>query len=260
MVSLLFILVLAGVYCFLFNYIPVSPWFNFLWAVASIILAFLTYVLFIIVYINIIKKSKPNGKFRYRVVHDVVKLILMFVNVKIKYIGKENVPDEPFVCYPNHQSAMDVFMVHYGLNSVCSAVGKDSIFKFPVLKQCQYAFGCISLDRGNDRAAAKSIIEAVRNIRSGLSYILFPEGTRNKTDQVLLPFRDGAFKLVTKSEAKLLPCTIVGATGFYKRKSIFKRVKVKIIYHKPISFEEYKDLNTTEISSMVGNIIRKELE
>ena len=259
MISLISIILLSVIYCFLFNFIPLSPWFNFLWAFISILFAIGSYLLFILIFVKTAKNSKPTGKIRYKIVRDITKLIFIFSNVKIKYIGLENVPNEPFVCYPNHRSNMDVFLVHYGLNRVCSAVGKNSLFKYPIIKDCQQVFGCISLDRENDRAAAKSMIEAIKNIKSGLSYILFPEGTRNKTEETLLPFRDGAFKLLTKTNAILLPCTIIGSDGFSKRKSILKRVKVKVIYHQGLTSEDYNDLNTATISSNVMEIIKKDI-
>ncbi len=259
MVSILIILLLSGLYCYLFNFIPLSPWFNFLWAILSIILAILSYLLFVIIFVEANKKTKPTGKFRYKLARDVVRIIFMITNTKVEYVGKENVPNETFVCYANHKSAMDVFLTHYGLNSVCSVIGKKSLFKYPVIKDFQYTFGCIALDRENDRAAAKNMIEAMRNIKNGLSYIIFPEGTRNKTEEGVLKAREGAFKLVTKTGVPLLPCTIIGSEGYSKRKTIFKRVKVKVIFHKPIYSEEYMQFNTTEISNQVMEIIKKDL-
>lgn len=260
MISILSILLLSVVYCFLFNFIPLSPWFNFLWAILSIILAILSYLLFIIIFFAITKKSKPTGKYRYKVARDVVKLMFILTNTKVKYIGKENIPNETFVCYANHKSAMDAFLVHYGLNSVCSVIGKKSLFKYPIVKNCQYTFGCIPLDRDNDRAAAKNMIEAMRNIKAGLSYIIFPEGTRNKSDEEVLKTRDGAYKLVTKTEVPLLPCTIIGSEGYSKRKCLFKSVKVKVIFHNPIYSDEYMKYNTSEIGKQVSEIIRNELK
>ena len=266
MITLLLILVLSVVYCGLFNLLnyslgsPLSLWFNFLWAVLSIILSFLTFVLFVVIFLRVTKNTNPTGKKRYKVLHDIVKFILILTNVKIEYVGLENVPNETFVCYANHKSNMDVFLVHYGLNRVCSAIGKKSLFKYPIIKQCQNSFGCISLDRDNDRAAAKSMIEAIRNIKNGLSYIIFPEGGIKSRDvEEMVNLRAGAYKLVTKTEVLLLPCTIIGSNGYSKRKSIFKRVRVKVIYHKPITSEEYMKYNTTEIGNMVMEIIKTEI-
>ena len=260
MISLLLMLLLSGVFCYFFNFIPLSPWYNFLWAPVSIILAILCYLLFIVIFLGVTKKSKPTGKIRYKIAKDIVKLIFILTNTKVEYVGKENIPNETFVCYANHKSAMDVFAIHYGLNSVCSVIGKKSLFKYPVIKNCQYTFGCIALDRESDRAAAKSMIEAMRNIKNGLSYIIFPEGTRNKTNEEILKARDGAYKLVTKTEVPLLPCTVIGTEGYSKRKTILKKVKVKIVFHKPIYSEDYMKYNTSEISSQVMEIIKNGLE
>ena len=97
-------------------------------------------------------------------------------------------------------------------------------------------------------------------LKSGKKLLIFPEGTRNKTDDDVLKAKEGSFKLVTKTEVPLLPCTIIGSDAYSKRKSIFKRVKVKVIFHKPIFSDEYMQYNTTEICNQVMDIIKEDLK
>ena len=70
----------------------------------------------------------------------------------------------------------------------------------------------------------------------------------------MVSLRAGAYKLVTKTEATILPISIIGLSEISKRKRN-KRKDVKIIVHKPIRYNEFKEMNTTEIGIMVEEII-----
>lgn len=75
----------------------------------------------------------------------------------------------------------------------------------------------------------------------------------------MVNLRAGAYKLVTKSEAILLPAAILGSSKTKKRKTIFNRVKITIIFHKPMTVEEYGTMNTTEIGEHVMNLIHEDV-
>lgn len=260
MIILGIILGVAAIYCYLFNLIGLSLWFNFLWVFVSIFLAFLTFVLFVAILFIFWKRTDPKGKFRHKMLYQVCHMMLFFANVKVKVIGKENIPNEPFVCYANHKSDIDPVALYYGLHRICSAVGKKDLFQYPIIKQCKPVFGVIAIDRENDRAAAKEIIKGIRAIQEGMSYIVFPEGgIKSRDTEEMVNLRAGAYKLVTKSEAILLPAAILGSSKTKKRKTIFKRVKITIIFHKPMTVEEYGTMNTTEIGEHVMNLIHEDV-
>ncbi|MDE6656915.1 MAG: 1-acyl-sn-glycerol-3-phosphate acyltransferase, partial [Anaeroplasmataceae bacterium] len=241
-------------------YTGLSLWFYFAWVPLSIVLSFLTFVLIVTILFQVWMRTDPKGKVRHHILHQVCHMILILCNIKVKVIGKEYIPNEPFVCYANHKSDIDPVALYYALHRTCSAIGKKSLFKIPVIKQCQAVFGAISLDRDNDRAAAKSIIEAIRAVKAGMSYIIFPEGgikTRDTEEMVAL--RAGAYKLVTKSGALLLPATIIGSSNTKKRKTILKRVRITIIFHQVIPEEEYGLVNTTELGNRVMEMINEDI-
>ncbi len=104
------------------------------------------------------------------------------------------------------------------------------------------------------------MIEAIRAVRNGLSYIIFPEGgIKTRETEEMVNLRAGAYKLVTKSEALLLPVTILGSSKIKKRKNLFKSLTVQIIVHKPLSKEEYESQTTTELGEYVMNMINKDV-
>lgn len=261
MILLIFLFILAGVYSYSFYFTGLSMWFYFLWVPLSIVLSFFTFVLFAAICFIVWMRTDPKGKIRHIILHQVCHMILIFANIKVQVIGKEFIPNETFVCYSNHKSDLDPIALYYALHRICSAVGKKDLFKYPIIKQCKPVFGVISIDRENDRAAAKSIIEGIRSIKEGMSYIIFPEGgikTRDTEDMVNL--RAGAYKLVTKSGALLLPATIIGSSNTYKRKTLLKRVRITIIFHEPMSKEEYDKYTTTEIGQKVMELVHEDIQ
>lgn len=77
------------------------------------------------------------------------------------------------------------------------------------------ATGVISVDRSiHDKNAKEQAIEVLKD---GGTIGIFPEGTRNKTDEIFLPFKMGAVSLAQKTEAKIVPFAITGEFSFKKR-------------------------------------------
>ncbi len=111
---------------------------------------------------------------------------------------------------------------------------------------CFFKFtGVIPVDRSRKDERAKSLALSV--LKSGGAIGLFPEGTRNETENLLLPFKFGAVALAKKADATIVPFCI---TGDYK----FRTKNLKIIIDKPFKIDKNEDLNTANI--MLENRIR----
>lgn len=256
MFIILFILLLTVGLTFVYNLIPTpSPWFIILWIFLALITSILIFIIFALLFLKFAPRKNPTGKFRHFLLKNAVFLFVKFYHVKIETVGKENIPDETFVVYANHKSNMDPLILYLALNKRLTAVGKSTLFQHPVMKNVQNTFGAISIDRDNDREALKQIIFAIKEIKAGLSMIIFPEGgIKDRSEEEMSSLRAGAYKLVTKGQATILPISIIGSSEISKKKR-YRRKNVKIIIHKPIKYEEFKDKNTTEIGLFVENII-----
>ena len=256
MYLVLFIILLTVGLTFVYNLIPTpSPWFIILWVFAALITSILIFIVLVLIFFKFAPRKNPMGKFRHFILKNGVFLFVKFYHVKIEVVGKENIPDETFVVYANHKSNMDPLILYLALNKRLTAVGKSTLFQHPVMRNIQETYGAISIDRDNDREALKQIIFAIKEIKSGVSMIIFPEGgIKDRSEEEMSSLRAGAYKLVTKGQATILPISIIGSSEISKRKR-YKRKNVKIIVHKSIKYEEFKDKNTTEIGLIVENII-----
>lgn len=257
MYFLFIILLLTAGYSTLFwFFVDLSKYFMFLWVPVSFILGFITFALYLYFYMLIASHTRPNKRHKHFLLRNTVFWSLIIFHVKVTVIGKENIPDETFIVYSNHKSNMDPIFIYYALHTdSVTAIGKSTLFKNHFMKLIGNTFGAIPLNRENDREAAKAIIKAIGDVKKGMSMIIFPEGgikTRDVEEMVNL--RAGAYKLATKSGAKILPCAIIGSSQIKKKRRI-KRKNVTVIFYKPIDKEEYQKMNTTEIGLMVEDII-----
>jgi len=123
----------------------------------------------------------PRGTKAFRVLANItIPLLLKLARVSVKTEGAEKIPEGArmlFVC--NHQHDLDPVMLLSAFPSAeLGFIGKKDIYKdMPFIAKAMHRLYCLPIDRENDRAAAKTIIEASRLLKSGkVSVGLFPEG------------------------------------------------------------------------------------
>lgn len=253
--------ILAGGFSFLFDYfIPLSHWFLFLWIPMSIILAVVIILGGIILFVYLCPKNNPKGKVRHFIMRNALWLTLKFEHVHTEVVGLENIdPNETYVIYGNHKSMLDPVIMYVNMHVTLTAIGKSEIFENGLVNTIAKAFGAISLNRNNTREAVKSINQGIETLKGGLSVIIFPEGgILTREDEHMTGLRAGAYKLVLKSERPILPITLIGTSKIASTPRI-KRKNVKLIIHKPIMYEEVKDLNTNQIGEMVEELINGDI-
>ncbi len=119
-------------------------------------------------------------------------------NVKIEAYGTENIPSQNgFMIFPNHQGMYDVLALIDVMNQPISVVAKKEVANVPFLKQ---VFKCIKakiMDRENIRQSMQIIIDVAEEVKNGRNYVIFPEGTRSKTGNIIGEFKGGSFKTAT---------------------------------------------------------------
>ena len=162
-----------------------------------------------------------------------------------KIIGKENIPkDGRLIIAGNHIHIFDPILVGSSTKRRMYSLAKQELFKggFGFFFK---AVGCIPIDRKSKNEESKQkAIEVLNN--DNVLYIA-PEGTRNKTDKILLTFKYGAVSLAKKTNSKILPYGIIGD---YK----FRSKNLKIIFDTPI---DISDLNLQEANKLLYNKVKK---
>ena len=112
------------------------------------------------------------------------------------------------------------------------------------------------LDREDVRQAMQVIIDVTNEVKKGRNYLIFAEGTRSKNGNQLRDFKGGSFKSATKAKCPIVPVALLNAYKPFDTNTIAP-VTVQVHFLKPMYYEEYKDMKTTEIAAKVKSRIEK---
>lgn len=173
---------------------------------------------------------------------------------KFEVIGTENIPSEGnLIIAANHKSNLDPIFVASAVNKKrkMTAIAKEELFKNKILAKILNKVEIIPINRQNPGLG--TIKRILKYIKNDYALVMFPEGTRSKTDD-FNNAKAGLSLFATKAKAEIVPCTI------YSSYKLFK--PAKIYFGKPISLEEYyKQKLTSEdherISGEVMDIIKQ---
>ena len=167
--------------------------------------------------------------------HGGVALGLALCGIKVKIEGLEHVPlDRAAVFCPNHQSNVDPPVLFHALHPRLHILYKHEIDRIPVLARAFRMGGFIPIDRHNKESALRSIEKGAESLRAGHSFLIFPEGTRSKTDE-MLPFKKGGFRMAIKAGAPIVPVAISGGRAAMVRgSSIIRPVTLTIRVGRPV--------------------------
>lgn len=133
------------------------------------------------------------------------RALLRASGVKVNTVGLENVPtDRPVVYVSNHQSLFDIIALAATLPGTYRFVAKRELAKVPLFGQALRAAGHIYIDRQRRQAAFGAYEKAAAVIKAGTSAVVFGEGTRSRTGN-LLPFKKGPFVLAIAAQVPVVP-------------------------------------------------------
>lgn len=182
----------------------------------------------------------------YRIVRTLGYPIFLLL-YRPEFEGINNIPKSGSVILAgNHTNNLDAAIMLAGPKRVVHMLAKKELFKSKISNAFFRSMGCIPVDRKIHDENAKS--EAIEVLKNNEVIGIFPEGTVNRTNDIILPFKYGAVSFAKKTGAYIVPFTI---TGKYK---LFRR-NIKITYGKP-----YKVTNDLEIENKkLMNIITKML-
>jgi 1-acyl-sn-glycerol-3-phosphate acyltransferase len=188
------------------------------------------------------------------------RMVLFFAAIRIEVLGLEKLdPHRGSVYVGNHRSHVDGAALFLLIPGDVRFLIKREVFRIPMVSFALRTMGMIEVDRSDPEAAAKSIDRAVSEIQSGRSVILFPEGTRSRTAN-MLPFKKGAFVLAIKSQAPVVPFTIIDAEDALPPDTILLYGgKVKLIFHDPIETKGMDLEQRQELLEKVQEIVERPL-
>lgn len=237
-----------------------------------VMLSLLYFAIFVILYIalifiiaficsSFINKNKPIKKASkfYNFIFNIINSFLCkTANIKVVVKNKEILKkDKQYVIVCNHKSRFDPMIISNELRKVLKIafISKQENFDIPIVGGVIHKCGYIGIDREHPKNALNSVNQAVDFIENNkkYSYGVFPEGTRNKGDD-LMPFKNGCLKIAQKSKKPICIITLTNTADIHKNFP-FKRTYVTMDIVDIIEPEIFDEHTTTE----VGNIIREKM-
>lgn len=152
--------------------------------------------------------------------------------------GREHIErGKSYVFVANHQGAFDIFMIYGFLGVPIKWVMKAGLEKIPFVGAACRAAGFIFVDNSSSKAAARSVREAERALKSGASIAIFPEGSRTKTGR-LGRFKKGAYQMAADQHLPIIPITLNGPFDILPIGSLnLHRRPMEMVIHEAIPAE-----------------------
>jgi 1-acyl-sn-glycerol-3-phosphate acyltransferase len=174
----------------------------------------------------------------YRAGLGGVRLGLWLSGIKVRVHGRENIQEHRAAVYAvNHTSNVEPPILFLALSSLfprLRVLYKAELRKLPILVRAWDLAGFVPLERANREQSLPAIDRAAEALRDGNSFLIFPEGTRSRTGQ-LLPFKKGGFIMAIRGQAPIVPVAITGAREAMRKGSyVIQPVTVHVRFGAPV--------------------------
>ncbi len=216
------------------------------------------WVMFVIAISYTVDQSEPAGEHQRRwrrLIVETLRMAFPLLKVKISVTGLEKIPtDSNFLFTCNHIEIYDPMVALVALRKFdMTFISKKENMDKWVVGNLMHAAGMLPIDRENDRAAVRTVVQAAKLLKEGaLSVGLYPEGyCKLDPNLVLLPFRDGSLKVAQKGGVPIVIATVQGTERIMKDLLRKWRTEVKLDILDVIPAEEVTGRATKDISEQI---------
>lgn len=232
--------------------------FGRIWALWGIITFIITFLVILIpsMMSYLFKDEKKGQDFFIRVSRVWMNVWLRLVACPVKVTGKSYFKkDENYVVVYNHNALLDVPLSAPYVPGPNKTIAKSSFAKVPLFGLF-YTRGSVLVDRNSEKSRRKSYDAMMSVLKKGMHMCLYPEGTRNRSNEPLKPFYDGAFKLAVDSGKAIIPCVLLGtkkAMPIHRSFFLFP-TKLKMMFLPPVSSS---NISAKQLKEQVYLIMQK---
>lgn len=225
-----------------------------LFFVCLVSLPFIIYYMWLVGYIEKHENNYTEAQ-RYKIAQKMVAIMKRNGFIHTKVFGKENLPkDGGYVMYANHQGKYDTLGIINVHDKPCTIVIDEKRSRLIFANQFISLLKGCRLDRTNIRSQVKGIYSIIKEVKAGRRFIIFPEGGYKDNKNKVKDFLPGSFKCAMKAKSPIVPVVLIDSYKVFGINSI-RPVTTQVHFLKPLYYEDYKDMNSTDISNEVRNRI-----
>jgi len=182
----------------------------------------------------------------------------MLTFIRYEFVGNEYLKKgKSYIYVSNHTSFLDIPGLTMLIPGEFRPIAKKELLKIPVFGIIVKS-ATVVVDRSNAQSRKRSM-EKIREVLShGISTLIFAEGTQNRTNEPLQPFKDGAFRIAVDTQLPIVPMVVIGAGKLMPPGTLALRPgKIKIVVGKEI---EVTALASNDIAALKQQVFSKMLE
>lgn len=230
----------------------------FFFLIYAIIIIIATPFLFLFMHLFWRNKTEKRDRFCQSFVRMVFKQVLFITGVKTTVKGLENIPKDTAVLYVgNHRSYFDILISYIYFKTPTGYIAKKEMENIPLLRTWMKYIHCLFLDRTSPKEGLKTILAGIDNVKNGYSVVIFPEGTRSETDEIL-PFKEGSLKIAEKSGCPIIPIIQNNTSAAFEDHIPFlKKCHTVIEFGKPIIISELSPEDKKFLGAYTQKIIQE---
>lgn len=155
--------------------------------------------------LSVVRDDRRRTVLAYRATRVVARIWLMICGYRIIIEGNEKIdPDKTYMFVGNHSNMLDLPILGFFLQHYYKSLAKHEFKYIPILGFLMKT-SSVLVDRSNPESRKLSTQIVVDKLNKGVSFLIFPEGTRNKTGMPLKEFYNGAFKTAIMAQVPILP-------------------------------------------------------
>ena len=157
-----------------------------------------------------------DANLMYFIFTRCLSVINRIAGIRVHAEGYENIPPSVCIFASNHLSNIDPIAQFPSLPRRCSILAKKQVFRIPILNIALRLAKIVPVDREDREAALASVDLAVKYLKEGLSFCVYPEGTRSR-DGRLKPFKKGTFVMAIQAGVPIVPVAFIGAQKLMRK-------------------------------------------
>lgn len=235
-----------------------------IWAVYGILVFFLLWIILMPLYL-VAFLLFPKSWTRYIVWfshHVYTRIFFTLTLIRFEVVGLENLnPKQTYVIVSNHLTTLDFMINARAFPGVYKFLAKSELTKVPIFGYIVKNL-CVLVDRHDKASRSKSMADMQDALTHGFSIFLYPEGTRNRSNDPLLPFHKGAFLMAVQSGHPIAVQTLVRVKHISGKAAglDFWPGKVKVVWSKPIPVEGMTIRDVKGLSEQVAGVMENALQ